>query len=161
MNNLTIRNTLVILCLIFLHLACSIKQNRLPEEFYGFKLKKKLTGLEAKKFVDELHFNSVAPEKNEIGFYESPAGKVIIYITYYDDDSKSFSEYEKMINKITPENSVFYNPEIINIEEKEIYRCSGMGQVHYVFANKKELYWISIDPQFRGKFIEEYLQLIK
>ena len=156
-----VRKLLAAFSLIIMLLSCSIGKERLPEEFYGFKLMNKMTGDEAKKFVDQLHFNEVAPEKNEIGFYESPAGKLIIYITYYDDDVKSLAEYEKMINKISPDNSVFYDPSIIKINQKDIYRCYGMGQVHYVFPSGKELYWVSIDPQFGEKFIAEYLNHIK
>ena len=155
------RNILFIITLIWIVSACSEKKDPLPEEFYGFKLMNKMTGDEAKKFVDQLHFNEVAPQKNEIGFYESPAGKLIIYITYYDDNVKSLAEYDKMIDKISPDNSVFYDPSIIKINQKDIYRCYGMGQVHYVFASGKELYWVSIDPQFGEKFIAEYLNHIK
>jgi hypothetical protein len=61
----------------------------------------------------------------------------------------SHSEYVKMVNKISPENSVFINPEFVDIGGKDIYRCFGMGQSHYVFANGKELYWISVDTNHR------------
>jgi hypothetical protein len=146
--------------LLLLLIGCSSKKNLLPEEFFGLKLQKKLTGSEAKKFVDELHFQEVAPDQNEIGFYSSPIGNSIIYITYYNDERIAQTEYEKMINKISPENSVFINPEIVNISGKDIYRCFGMGQSHYVFAYGKELYWISVDTHFGKKFIEEYLEYI-
>jgi hypothetical protein len=148
------------LLLLLLLIGCSSEKTLLPKEFFGFKLQKKLTGSEAKKFVDELHFQEVAPDKNEIGFYSSPIGSSIIYITYYNDELTAQTEYEKMINKISPENSVFINPEFVNISGKEIYRCFGMGQSHYVFANRKELYWVSVDTHFGVKFIEEYLEYI-
>ncbi|MBS4034605.1 MAG: hypothetical protein KGZ85_09080 [Ignavibacterium sp.] len=145
---------------LLLLIGCSSKKDLLPEEFFGLILQKKLTGVEAKKFVDELHFQEVAPDQNEIGFYSSPIGSSIIYITYYRDEITALTEYEKMINKISPENSVFINPEIANISGKDIYRCFGMGQSHYVFAYGKELYWISVDTHFGKKFIEEYLEYI-
>jgi hypothetical protein len=156
----TMKNILFVILLILFSVSCSTEKDLLPEEFFGLKLKQKLSGNEAKEFVDQLHFNEVAPEKNKIGSYESPAGKLIIYITYYDDDVKSLAEYEKMINKISPENSVFINPEFVEVRGKEIYRCFGMGQSHYVFANDKELYWISVDTHQGKKFIEEYLDYI-
>lgn len=140
--------------------SCSTEKDLLPEVFFGLKLQKKLTGIEAKRFVDELHFQEVAPDKNEIGFYDSQAGMVIIYITYYNDELTSHSEYRKMITKISPQNSVFINPEFIDIGGKDVYRCFGLGQSHYVFANGKELYWISVDTHQGNKFIEEYLDYI-
>lgn len=154
------KNIILILISLFTFLSCSSENEFLPDEFFGLTLKQKLTGDEAKNFVDNLHFQEVAPEKNEIGFYDSQAGKAIIYITYYNDESTSLSEYERMINKISPENSVFINPEFVEISGREIYRCFGMGQSHYVFANNKELYWISIDTQIGRKFIEKYLAYI-
>jgi hypothetical protein len=154
------KNNILILISLFAFFSCSSKKDFLPDEFFGLELKQKLTGDEAKKFVDELHFQEVAPEKNEIGFYDSQAGKAVIYITYYNDERTSHSEYVKMVNKISPENSVFINPEFVAIGGKDIYRCFGMGQSHYVFANGKELYWISIDTNLGRKFIEEYLRYI-
>ena len=146
---------------VIILISCSLGNDPLPEKLYGFKLVNKLSGNEAKKFVDQLHLNEVAPQKNEIGFYESTVGKLMIYVTYYDDNAKSQSEYEKMISKISPENSVFYDPSIIVTNQKHLYRCYGMGQFHYVFPSGSELYWVSVDPGFGDEFIEEYLNHIK
>lgn len=154
------KNNILILISLFAFLSCSSEKDFLPDEFFGLKLKQKLTGTEAKKFVDNLHFQEVAPEKNEIGFYDSQAGKAVIYITYYSDELTSHSEFKKMVNKISPENSVFINPEFVDIGGKDIYRCFGIGQSHYVFANGKVLYWISVDTNIGRKFIEEYLRYI-
>lgn len=151
---------LSIVIFISIVLGCSSDRNLLPEEFFGLKLQKKLTGIEAKNFVDELHFQEVAPDKNEIGFYSSIAGSAVIYITYYSVDKTAQIEYERMINKISPENSVFINPEFVKIAGKDIYRCFGMGQSHYVFANGKELYWLAVDTHFGKKFVENYLKHI-
>lgn len=158
MKIIQLRLSIIIIALIVL--SCSPEKDLLPEDFFGLKLQKKLTGVEAKKFVDELHFQEVAPDKNAIGFYSSTAGSAVIYITYYSSENIAQTEYEKMINKISPENSVFINPEFINIAGKDIYRCFGMGQSHYVFAYGNELYWISVDTHFGKKFIEEYLEYI-
>jgi hypothetical protein len=151
---------LLVLTSVIILISCTIRKDPLPETLYGFKLVNKLTGVEAKKFVDQLHLNEVAPQKNEIGFYESPVGSLMIYVTYYDDNAKSQSEYKKMISKISPENSVFYDPKIVTIDQKNIYKCYGMAQVHYVFPSGKELYWVSIDPGLGDKFITEYLNHI-
>jgi hypothetical protein len=85
----TMKNILFVILLILFSVSCSTEKNLLPEEFFGLKLQKKLTGIEAKRFVDELHFQEVAPEKNEIGFYDSQAGKAVFYITYYKDETSA------------------------------------------------------------------------
>lgn len=151
----------IIFTLLSLYMSsCSTEKNLLPESLFGYKLEKKLYGSEAKEFVDRLHFQQVAPENNEIGFYKSPAGSAAIYLTYYDSKSTAQNEYKKMINKISPSNSVFTDPEIFQLKGKEIFKCFGLNQIHYVFVNNKELFWLSVDEYLGNKFINDYLEFI-
>src|SRR5690606_29343049 len=99
--------------------------------------------------------------KNEIGFYELDYSSVIIYITYYEDAEKALSEYEKMIAKISPGNSVFINPEFLTINDKQMYRCFGLGQSHYVFYNRKQLLWLTVDSRIGKDFVGKYLDYIR
>jgi hypothetical protein len=149
-----------LLIVIFL-ISCSINSNYLPEDFFGLQLTRKLSGNDAKDFVNKLHFQNVTDLENEIGFYSGKAGEAIIYITHYNTKESSISNYNKMVKKISPENSVFVRPEFLNLGGMEIYRCFGMGQSHYVFHCNKELFWISVDTHFGKKFVEEYLNHIK
>ena len=149
------------LLIVILLISCSLNSNYLPEDFFGLQLIKKLTGKEAKEFVNKLHFQNVTDLENEIGFYQGKAGSAIIYITHYNTQEATKSNYNKMVKKISPENSVFVKPEYLNLGGMEIYRCFGMGQSHYVFPYKKELFWISVETHFGKKFIEEYLYHIK
>jgi hypothetical protein len=72
-----------LLVVIFL-ISCSSNSNYLPEDFFDLRLTKKLTGKEAKEFVNNLHFKSVTDLENEIGYYDEKAGGAIIYITHYN-----------------------------------------------------------------------------
>ncbi len=139
---------------------CSTHKNYLPEEFWGMKLNKKLIGNEAKDFVDRLHFQNVATEKNEIGFYTGAVGNAAVYITYYNSAEKADDDFRKMTVKISPENSVFVNGKYETINNKNVYSCVGMGQIHYVFSHKNLLFWISVDPNFSRQFFEEYLTFV-
>jgi hypothetical protein len=149
------------LLIVILLISCSLNNNYLPEDFFGLRLTKKLTGKDAKEFVNNLHFQNVADLENEIGFYEGSAGIAIIYLTHYNTEEITKSNYKKMVNKIGPENSVFVKPEYLKLGGMEIYRCFGMGQSHYVFPYNKKLFWISADTHFGKKFVEEYLNHIK
>jgi hypothetical protein len=149
-----------LLIVIFL-ISCSLNSNYLPEELFGLQLTKKLTGKDAKEFVNNLHFQSVTDLENEIGFYDEKAGSAIIYITHYNSKETAKSDYKKMVRKISPENSMFIKPEYFQLKGMEIFRCFGMGQSHYVFHYNKELFWISVDTHFGKKFVEEYLNHIK
>jgi hypothetical protein len=154
------KQILTIIFLTFLIIGCSANKEYLPEEFWGMKLQRKLTGKEAKEFVDKLHFQNVATEKNEIGFYSGAVGNAAIYVTHYYDDKVAEEDFVKMTKKISPENSAFVNGKYETINNKEIYSCVGLGQVHYVFAHKNLLFWISADPNFSKNFFDEYLEYV-
>jgi hypothetical protein len=141
--------------------SCSTNKDYLPEEFWGLKLNRKLTGNEAKDFVDRLHFQNVATEKNEIGFYTGAVGNAIIYLTYYSNEKTAEEDFRKMAEKISPENSVFVNGKFETVDGNQVYSCVGMGQVHYVFYHKNLLFWLSADPNFSRQFFEEYLSFVK
>lgn len=141
--------------------GCSVNDNALPKTFFGMTLVQKITGEEAKRFLDKLHFQPIAPKMNEIGFYEGQQGKVIIYITQYNNANQALSEGKKMTEKISPENSAFFGGEYQMVNGKEVYRCFGMGQTHFVFTNKNQLFWVSVDTHIGRKFLEEYLDYLK
>lgn len=155
------KNFLTFFLIAILFISCSTNSDYLPEEFWGLKLNSKLTGNEAKDFVDRLHFQNVATEKNEIGFYTGAVGNAIIYLSYYSYEKTAEEDFRKMAEKISPENSVFVNGKFETICDKQIYSCVGMGQIHYVFSHKNLLFWLSADPNFSRKFFEEYLLFVK
>ncbi len=154
------KNKLLFFLITILFLSCSANRDYLPEDFWGMKLKRKLTGKEAKDFVDKLHFQSVATEKNEVGFYSGAVGNATVYITYYSDDKAAYQDFRKMTQKISPDNSMFVRGAYHNINNKQIYSCMGLGQVHYVFAHNNLLFWISADPNFSRNFLDEYMKLV-
>ncbi len=146
--------------LIFLS-SCSVNKNYLPEKFDNLKLIKKLSGDNAKDFVNRLHFGKVASSKNEIGFYEGDNKNAVIYITFYNSDQTAQIEWKKMTDKISPHNSVFYGFNNIEINGLDIFSCFGMGQRHFVFYKDKVLFWISTGTVWGEKFVGKYIDYIK
>lgn len=151
---------IILISLCFTFIECSNEKNYLPVQINSFKLNRTLTGAEAEAFIDRLHQGKVASEKNEIGFYKLDNSSLIIYVAYYKDAGKAVSEYEKMIAGLSLENSVFINPGYVNINNKQIYSCSGLGQSHFVFHNRKQLIWLSVDSHIGKDFLEKYLEHI-
>ncbi len=145
----------------FILTSCSSGNNFLPAKIHELTLKEVVSADDARKIVDELHFQPVATASNEIGFYDSRKGRAVIYITVYEDQSQALDAYEKMTQKISPENSVFFSGEYMKISDKDVYRCFGMGQTHYVFYQGKRLFWISADTHIARLFLIEYLQMIR
>lgn len=154
--------TLAVVTILFLVgvIGCSKQEDYIPEVIKEQKLTKKITGEEAKGYVDHLHTGKVAAEKNEIGIYEGDRGKTTIYVSYYHSSQEAEEEGRKMTEKISPENSVFVGGQNIDIDGKQVYRCFGMGQTHFVFTHKKQLIWISVNTVVANKFLSEYLNYL-
>ncbi len=143
-------------------LACSCQNQPefLPENLLGYQLTRKLTGDEAKAFVDKIHLREVTPENNIIGFYQMGNMPLTIYITEYNSTGEAEKNFEQMTGKISPRNSVFINGEYLEIEGRKLYRCFGLGQTHFVFHIDHRLFWVSVNTIQAGKFIRDYLKMI-
>ncbi len=150
---------LIIMFMLFI-IGCSEPINYLPEQLFEYKIEKRLQGDEALKFVNNLHFDNVTNQENEIGFYNDGKKDLIIYITHYKNQDEAKANELKMTEKISPQNSVFFAGKYIEIENEKVYQCYGMGQAHYVFSANGKLFWISVDAVSGQEFIKNYLALI-
>jgi hypothetical protein len=149
---------LIIITVSLCSLNCGREPNLLPEQLYGCTLTSRLRGEEAKSHVDQLHFQKVAAHSTEIGRYEGENGPITIYVTSYLNADQAEENYKKMTKKISPENSVFIAGEYLKIGEKEVYRCFGMGQTHFVLVHQKNLIWLSVDTIRANKILDTYLK---
>lgn len=152
---------LTVLIFSALVIGCSSDPELFPNEISGIQLKRKISGDEAKQFVNKLHISSVTSEKNEIAFYESTKGNATIYVTFYSNELDANQNFTKMTKKISPQNSVFIRGSFLDMKSKRIYRTYGMGQTHYVFVHEKLLFWISVETTLAKKLIETYLHHLK
>lgn len=145
---------------VFFISSCSQTKDPLPKELYTLVLIQRLSGSEAKEYINKLHFQPVTETENEIGFYKGEKGEAIIYVTHYKNSTNPKVDYEKMTKKISPENSVFIYPSFFELNSKKIYKCFGMGMTHYVFYHDYELFWISVDTHISELFLSEYLNIL-
>lgn len=146
--------------LILSQISCSNKKDSLPENISGLKLSRKMSGEKAKESVNKLHFQPVTETENEIGFYKDEISEAIIYVTHYQNAKDSQTDYTKMTKRISPENSVFINPQFFQLDEKEVYQCFGMGMTHFVFYHDVDLFWISVDTHIAREFLKNYINYI-
>lgn len=149
----------IIISLLFLQ-NCSDKVEYLPDSFFGLSLTKTLSGKDAAEFVNRLHFGNVAAESNEIGFYKAAKGSAIIYVSYYQDSEQAKYNLDLMVEKISPENSVFTGGESFELNDTRVYRYLGMGQTHFIFFFDNALFWLSGEVRWAEKFLQEYLHFI-
>lgn len=160
MSSIICKMNRIAVFLILIAAGCSSRESFLPQEFYGLALQKKLAGREATEFINNLHFQAVAAEKNEIGFYEGESGPAIIYVSYYTSNETAAAEGKRMSEKISPENSVFIGGEYLEVSGKAVYRCFGMGQTHFVFTHQKALFWMSVNTMKAKAILAAYLEYL-
>ena len=152
--------------LTFIFLFCLLIQNcaqkeALPQDILGYKITRKVSGSEAVQMVNRLHLQAVTDTENEIGFYEKDAKQTIIYITYYQSETNAQSDLLKMIDKISPENSVFINGGQIESNNFITYSYFGMGQTHFIFRNRQMLIWLSVDTMIAKDFLDTYTEYLQ
>lgn len=141
--------------------TCSKETNLFPENFFDLELTEKISGHDALEVVNRLHFDPVTSEKNEIAYYRGVKGNAVLYITHYSDSDAATQNYNKMTQKISPENSVFIQSSFVEVSRKIVYRTFGLGQTHYVFTSGNRLFWLSAETIWAEKFLTEYLKLIE
>ena len=132
----------------------------LPQQVLGYSMVRKISGTEAQKIVNRIHLRPITDTENEIGFYEKNTEQVIIYVTYYTSENDAREDLIKMVEKISPKNSVFINGGQIIFDDIVTYRYFGMGQTHYVFKVKNMLFWLSVDTMIASKFLESYIKYL-
>lgn len=142
-----------------LFIQCSQLKNPLPDKVNNLQLVKLIEGEEAKQYINKLHFQPVTDNENFIAFYKDLSGSAIVYLTLYPDIERALNDFQKMTKKISPENSVFTSPEFFTYRGEVIYKCLGMGMVHYVFVKNKSLYWVSEDFHLADSFFKSFYQL--
>ncbi len=155
-----LKQNFFLLIAIFLT-SCSISNEYLPEEFIGLRLTKKVTGKEARNFVNKLHGKTVTETENEIGYYSGNAGRALIYTSHYQKPESAEKYFGKMTKKISLGKSAFVSSEFIDVNGKKIFRTFGMGRSHYIFTYNKGLFWITVDTNLGIKFVREYLSYLK
>lgn len=154
------KKTIHTILIIFVLLGCNDRKDFLPTNLFEYRLTNRLSGEAAKDFVNQIHFGEVTSTNSEVGFYEDKNIPAIIYVTEYESLSLAKKDFDKMTRKISPENSVFINGEYLNIKDKRIYRCFGMGQTHFVFYHKNYLFWLSVNTIGATYFLKSYLDYI-
>jgi hypothetical protein len=139
---------------------CSSETNYLPDKMMDYTLYERLTGAQAKARVNRLHQSEVTEEGNEIGLYRAGNDNLTIYVTKYINESLADTNFRRMTQKISPQKSIFIGGEYLKIGEKEIFRCFGMGQTHFVFTHRKNLFWMSVNTISAERILHDYLDLI-
>ena len=151
------KNTAAAFFIVFLAYSCSKAPDFLPTSILSFKLTKKISGNEAKNYLNRLHYESVIDVESEIGFYEKTNGTAIIYISHYKNKDSTKNIFDSMTKKISDRNSLYSQSGFININGIKVYKTFSRGQTHFVFMLNTTLFWVSVDNESAENFIKDYL----
>lgn len=136
---------LIFVLLIFL-VACSEKPRMIPQSLGKLKLEKYVLGKTAKEMINQLHISGdVTSDENEIGFYSSDTLKATLYVSKFKNPETTQQKLTQMLMKIAHGETPFKLHNQANIAGKSIYIILGMGQSHYLYADKDKLIWLSVD----------------
>lgn len=152
---------IVFVVLISLLICNCVKKEILPQHILAYTLVKVISGSEATQMVNRLHLQPVTDSKNEIGFYESETKQAIIYVTYYQSEMNAKDDLIKMVDKISPENSVFINGGQLESNNITVYRYFGMGQTHFIFRYRQMLFWLSVETMIAKEFLYSYIKYLQ
>jgi hypothetical protein len=136
---------LIFILLLFL-IACSERPKMIPSSLGKLKLEKYLSGKKAKEMINKMHMSgNVAGDKNEIGFYSSDTLNAVLYISKFKNPELTQQRLAEMLIKIAHGETPFSLHNQVNVSGKRIFVAFGMGQAHYIYADKDELIWLSVD----------------
>jgi len=107
----------------------------LPDEVFGFKLEREITGTEAFEIVKKSHMGGLkVPSDMTIGYYQEG---LIIWISKYSSERAAMQETIRMVKAIKRFGRGFEAPTKININGYSIYRTCYKSSFQY-FWNKDD-----------------------
>lgn len=121
----------------------------------GLKLVKWITGDDAIKAINKLHGMSVDVVSGFIAHYEGANGKATIWVSEASSEEFAGNQIAIMMHKMkSNRRSPFSHYRTLDIKGFRVIAFDGMGQVHYVFRDKKWVYWISADAKRTNQVLQ-------
>lgn len=106
-------------------------------------------------------FRSTKADQSRIEFWKKKPTFAIIYVTFYTSSKLANDNEQRMTGKMATNDKIFSDGITFNLNEYHIFQCKGMGQTHFVFSNKSQLFWISVDSSIAKPFLEAVLTQLK
>jgi hypothetical protein len=110
----------------------------------GMKLMKLVSGMEALKAINQLHGMAIPMKAGFIAHYLGNQGKATVWVSEAPSTEAGGEQIEVMIEKMKAnQRSPFSDYGHSTVNDVEVIRFQGMGQVHGVFQIGPWVYWIS------------------
>jgi len=132
----------------------------LPVELGPLVLQKEISGEDAGRIVDRMHGKAVAERENSIGYYGGSAGEATLYVTLYKTAGEASQVEGVMADRIAAGNPAFGHFRIIDVRERRVAICYGMGQAHFFFSRGRALYWLAVDNELAHETMQALVRVL-
>lgn len=132
----------------------------LPKDLGPLRLEKSLSGGEAQSLLDRLHERSVAPKLSLMGQYSSTSSSATLYVSVYDSTSHAAEALDRMTARIKAGNAVFRHYGEGRNRGLKVSRCTGLGQVHFLFRFRERLLWLAVDPSAASRTLDALADVV-
>ena len=117
-----------------------------PEGLGPLALQEAVSGNDARNVIERMHGKDVGAGENHIGFYGSPRGRAVVYVSLFSTRGAAQRAEQLMHTKIAHGNAAFSHYRTVRLEGEMVGSCVGLGQVHFFFAEGSGVYWLAVDP---------------
>lgn len=119
----------------------------LPTTLGTLKLTHQLHGKEAQSFLNRLHDKEIAPKTSVMGRYRDGKYEASLYVSVFVSRSAAVEAFGQMTRLIRVGNRVFTQYKQLSKEKASAGRCEGLGQTHFFFSQRNQVYWLGADPR--------------
>ena len=150
------RKYLILIILGFIWVGCKQSQNEIAFDpsIEDLRLVKLIGGHDAIEAINKLHGTSLNVVRGYIAHYEGVHDKATIWVSEASSQELAQEQIEVMISKMkNNRRSPFSHYRTLEAKGPEVIAFDGMGQVHYVFRDKKWVYWITADAKRIDKIL--------
>jgi len=137
------------------------EQTPLPQEIGGLGMTHFSQGQEALDQIAQLHGKRFNLKNGYIGHYQADQAKAMLWISESFNQAEAQGLIQQMVSKIQEGKSPFSGLTNFQVEGKEVYSLSGLGQTHYIYQKKEKVIWLSVDPLIAEAALKDVLAKIE
>jgi len=154
------RTVLVFCCLVVLTttaLASDLSPG-MPLEVGSYMRTRLITGAEAQAAVDKLHGKALLARESVIADYSLGSGRPVeVWVSRVTSEKEARRQTGVMVHKMFENpKSPFSSPSRLDHHGVAVYRFTGMGMAHLIWASRDLVWWVSVPPEDQSLFLDAF-----
>jgi hypothetical protein len=146
----------VLLASGLLLLGCGRSNIAVPDELAGLKLSELTKGEKAAELINALHRSAIVGEQNVVAHYQG-RGEVTLYVSRMASKPEARSLFDSMSQRLAGNPSPFGHSRQVKRQGILMRSVTGLGQLHYTFAQGNSVYWLSADLTIADQAVNDLL----